>query len=129
MRGTESELKAYIIDLILEILDRVIYMCRLAFKEEVMADAPAADVARGGVRRHSEISELLKGGSNGFQVALCIFALGLLAALDCHAFDIFHDDVSTLPAQEEEVNLGDAHHALRVDVHDLGHLVLCAGLT
>jgi hypothetical protein len=91
-----------------------------------MADTSAANVTRGSVRRHLDVSELLKGGSNGFQVAICIFSLGLLATLDCHAFDVFHDDVSTPLAQEVEVNLGDAHNALRVDVHDLGHLVLCA---
>jgi hypothetical protein len=121
-------MKAYLVDLILEFLDRVVYMCRLAFKEEIMADGPAADGARGGVCRHSEVSELLEGSSNGFQVALCIFALGLLATLDRQAIDVFHDEVSTPPAQEEKVNLGDAHNALRVDVHDLGYLVLCAGL-
>lgn len=55
-----------------------------------MADRSTADVAWEGVRRHSDVCELPKGGSNGFQVAFGIFSLGVLAALNGHAFDISH---------------------------------------
>ena len=59
----------------------------------------------------------------------CAFPRARLAARDCTAFDVLHDDVATPLAQEDEVDLGDAHNARRVGIHDLGHLVLCEGLT
>lgn len=94
-----------------------------------MTNGSAADVARRGTHGGTDADELLDGGGNSGQVVLCVFPPAQLAARDCIACDMLHDDVSTPVTQEDEVDLGGAHNAHRVGVHDLGHLVLCEGLT
>ena len=94
-----------------------------------MTDGSATDMAGGCVRRHAEADELLYGAGDGRQVALQVFPRAQLAARNCIACDVLHDDVSTTAAQEDEVDVGDAHNGRRVRIHNLGHLVLCAGLT
>ena len=95
MRGTESELKAYLVYLSLEMPNCGVFAGRLAFKEKVMADGSAADVAGVCVRRHVYASELRNDSSNCCQVVLCLFSLALPAARDCTACDVLHYDVTT----------------------------------
>ena len=95
MRGTESELKAYLAYLSLEMSDCGVFAGRLAFKEKVMVDGSAADVPGVCVRRNVYASELRNDSSNCCQVVLCVFSLALPAARDCTAYDMLHYDVTT----------------------------------
>ena len=68
---------------------------RLAIEEEVTTDTSAADVAGGGARRHVDADEQFNGSGDGRHVALYVCSFSQLAARNCIACDVLHNNVST----------------------------------
>ena len=67
----------------------------MGYSQEVMTDTSAADVAGGGARRHADADEQFNGSGDGRHVALYVCSFSQLAARDCIACDVLHNNVST----------------------------------